>query len=114
MFQANIVPGQGFVKLFICKGATENVGGRITTTFEQTDQWFWGMITSAPQKEVELWKQLDHPIDHVIVSHDAVTRAKAANYLVTEDERKFYVQGIKNPAGLGISIAYYAEERADL
>lgn len=114
MFQANIVPGQGFVKLFIHASKQKNVGGKVKSATEPTDKWIWGMVTAASQKEIEYWKQKSHPIDHVIVSSNAVNRAKATDYLIAEDGRKFYISGIDDPAGLGISVAYYVEERFDL
>lgn len=113
MFQANIVPGQGFIRMEIYQEDNQNVGGRIQSGIKPTGKTFFGMVTSAPQKEVEEWKQLGHPIDHIIISSDAMVCGEATNYLITEDGRKFYVEGIEDPAGLGISIAYYVQERMD-
>jgi hypothetical protein len=114
MFQANIVPGQGFVKLTIYEEKNRNVDGKLKTEFIPTDKYILGIILHASQREKEHWKQLEHPIDHVIVSSDALVRGDATNYLVGDDGRMFYIEGSKDSAGLSVSIAYYVQERFDM
>ena len=116
MFQANIVPGQGFQKLTVyeTKGGVSETGRAMTGTPQPTDKTFYGIITSANQKEIDQWKQEGHPITHKITEYSAMKKAKAHDYVVADDGREFYVQGAKNPAGLGVTMIYYVEERLDI
>lgn len=114
MFSTNLVPGQGFVKLTIWepKSGVASSGRPVSTGYANTGLFLYGVVTDAPQKEIEAWKQNSHPISHEIIEYGAVRRAKAADYLVSDDGRCFYVQGLKNPGGLNVSLVYYVEERA--
>ena len=69
---------------------------------------------AANQKEKEEWKQNDHSITHKIIEYSAQAKAKATDYLVMADGREFYVQGVKNPGNLNVTMIYYVEERFDV
>lgn len=116
MFQANIVPGQGFQGFTIHEksGGVTGSGRAWGNGYRATKKTFFGMLTNASQKEIDQWKQNGHPITHKIIEFSAETKAKATDYLVKEDGRKFYVQGTKNHGDLNVSVTYYVEERADL
>lgn len=116
MFQANLLPGQGFMPFTVWKaanGVTET-GRAQRGNPEPTGDKLYGILTSASQKEVDQWKQNGHPITHKIVEYSAMTKAEATDYLVLEDGREFYVQGVKNPGNLNITMVYYVEERNDI
>lgn len=118
MFTANLLPGQGFQSFTVYKKAsTVSKTGRPTQSgneIEETEIQFLGALIKANQKEAEQWKQNGHPITHVINEFSAQAKAKATDYLVTEDGRQFYVQGTKNPGDLNLTMIYYIEERFDV
>ena len=60
------------------------------------------------------WRQNQHPITHTVVQYGATVKAKATDYLVFPDGRKFYVQGVDNAGSLNVSMIYYVEERFDI
>lgn len=115
LFQANILPGEGFTAFTIYNKKTgltpsgRPTGGGIA----ETENRFYGILTGASQREVDQWKQNGHPITHKVTQQYAEAQAKATDYLKSEDGRTFYVQGTKNPAGLGVAMIYYVEERLD-
>lgn len=116
MFQANLLPGQGFKSFTVWKathGVTET-GRAQSGNPEPTDVQFYGILTSASQKEVDQWKQNGHPITHKIIEYSAMEKAEATDYLVLDDAREFYVQGVKNPGNLNVTMIYYVEERNDI
>lgn len=116
MFTANLVPGQGFqnIQIYTKTNRKTDSGRVVTTGYEQTKQFFWGIAAEASQREREEWKQNQHHITHTVVEYGAVVKAKATDYLVSSDGRKFYVQGANNAANLDISMIYYVEERFDM
>lgn len=115
MFQANIVPGQGFVAFSVWKkaGGVTNTGRAQVQRYAEGEKRFFGILTNASQREVEQWKQSGHPVSHRIVQHGAEVQALATDYLVMEGGRRFYVQGRDEHAGLGVAMSYFVEERAD-
>lgn len=116
MFNANIVPGQGFQEVQIYNKIGKKTGtGRVATEgYMLVEQTFFGILAEASQREKEAWKQNQHPITHTIVQHGAAVKAKATDYLVFPDNRKFYVQGVDNAASLNVAMIYYVEERFDI
>lgn len=116
MFQANLLPGQGFIPLTVYRnnGASVTATGRaMKSSYHVTDTKFFGLLTSASQREIEQWKQQGHPISHKIVQYGAMEMAKVTDYIVDESGREFYVQGVKNPGGLNVTMVYFVEERFD-
>lgn len=116
MFQANIVPGQGFVSLMVYRkeGEVTASGRAVEGEYRRTGKQFLGMIVNASQTEVDQWKQNGHPITHKIIQYSGEPSAKATDYLSAQDMADFYVQGVKPPAHLGVTNIYYVEERSDL
>lgn len=116
MFQSNIRPGEGFKKISVWKSESglSSSGRHSPGNYVPTEEVFWGIITNANQKEIDQWKQNGHPITHKVTEHGAVERANETDLLVSDDENQFYIQGIKNPGGLNITIIYYVEERYDI
>ncbi len=106
MFTANIVPGYGFqeVEIYI-KRHGKTASGRVTEVgYQPAEQAFLGIAAEASQ----------HPITHTVVQYGATVKAKATDYLVFPDGRKFYVQGVDNAGSLNVSMIYYVEERFDI
>lgn len=117
MFTANILPGQGFKSFMVYKMKSEvSASGRaVKGSYKPTGDEFYGLLTSASQKEIDQWKQQGHPITHKIIEYSAQQKAGATDYLkLTHDKRQFYVQGVKNPADLNVTMIYYVEERLDI
>ena len=115
MFTANILPGQGFLQFTVYKDKKVNNSGKVQSLgLESTNTSFHGMLVNASQKEKEVWKQNGHPISHKIIEYSAVKKANATDFLIMDDGREFYVQGVKNPANLNVTMIYYVEERFDL
>lgn len=115
MFQANILPGQGFSEFTVWKasGHLTDTGRAQTGTPAETESKFFGMLMAANQKEQDQWKQNGHPITHKIIEYSAEQKAQATDYLVCGNQ-EFYVQGVKNPANLNVTMVYYVEERYDI
>ena len=117
MFTANLLPGHGFISFTVYKqtgGLTATGRPKGETQIEETDIVFLGALIGASQKEIDQWKQNGHPITHKINEFSAQAKAKPCDYLVTEDGRQFYVQGVKNPGNLNLTMIYYIEERFDV
>lgn len=116
MFQANILPGQGFVPFEIWEqaGGVTSTGRATTQKPQKTDRWFYGILTNASEKEIEQQKQKGHPITHKITEYSAMVKAKETDILVSPDGREFYIQTLKNPGNLDVTMLYYVEERYDL
>lgn len=116
MFNANILPGQGFSLFTVYKDKKSNNGsGKVQSLgLAPTETSFRGMLVNANQTEKEEWKQNGHPVSHKIIEYSAMKKAKATDFLIMEDGREFYVQGTKNPANLNVTMIYYVEERFDL
>ena len=114
MFTANIVPGYGFQEIYI-KRHGKTASGRVTEVgYQPAEQAFLGIAAEASQREKEEWRQNQHPITHTVVQYGATVKAKATDYLVFPDGRKFYVQGVDNAGSLNVSMIYYVEERFDI
>lgn len=116
MFVANLLPGQGFFQFHVHRkiGGLSSSGKPKAATLQKTEIEFLGALLGASQKEQEEWKQNGHPITHKIIEYSAQAKAKATDYLVMFDGREFYVQGVKNPGNLNVTMIYYVEERFDI
>ena len=115
MFQANLLPGQGFIPFTVYKkgSAVTSTGRAVNAKYSPTDKQFYGILTSASQKEIEQWKQNGHPITHKIIEYSAMKKAGATDLLVSSTGDEYYVQGTKNPGNLNVTMIYYVEERLD-
>lgn len=116
MFQANLLPGQGFMPYTVYKkGSTITATGRaVNAEYSPSDNKFFGILTAASQNEKEQWKQNGHPITHKIVEYSAMQKAGATDLLVCDiTGGEYYVQGVKNPGNLNVTMIYFVEERLD-
>ena len=117
MFTANLLPGHGFQSftVHVSKAAMSKTGRPMQgTELEETKHRFLGLLVGASQREIEQWKQNGHPISHKIIEYSALVKAKAKDYLVSDSGRQFYIQGIKNPGELNVTMIYYVEESLDV
>lgn len=112
-------PGQGFKTFMVKKkGKSLTASGKpISGGYEDVGPII-GILATANEKEIEQWKQRDHPITHKIVQRGVKNAAMATNYLVLSEsgkkDRYFYVQGTGNPGELDHIMRYFVEERRDL
>ena len=112
-------PGQGYKKFTVKKKLTTLSESNKPISGGYSDK---GTITAtlatATQKEIEHWKQQNHPITHKIVQLGVENAAVASNYIVLSEkgkkDRYFYVQGASNPGELNHMMRYFVEERMDL
>lgn len=121
-FRGNHRPGQGFKPFKILK----RVGGvskshRPGTARLECQGEFYGMISQASPREVEQWKQSGHPISHTIVQYGSQNNAVETDIIELNEPgsnkaktRKFLVQAVRDPGGLGHTVVYKVEERVDL
>lgn len=116
MFSGFLRPGQGFRPFTILRrvGGTTNTGRAKTRKLTDHGEVL-GIISQASQKEIAQWKQNGHPVTHTIVQRGAEVTAKVTDVLEMHGtNRRFLVQGVHNPAGLGHFVSYKVEERDDL
>lgn len=124
MFRGLLRPGQGFKPFTVYRRVNTKTksGTPVTGKLERQGE-FLGIISQASPKDIELHKQLGHPITHTIVQRGTENRAKATDVLEIENElnghdgkpRRFLVQQHpKDPGELGHFLVYHVEERFDL
>ena len=107
-------PRQIFEKFLVTEKITRlNDIGRSVTEFKPTGEVLFGVVSSAEPHEVEKWRALKHEITHVVIQHLGHVKAKVGDCLI-KGEKKFLVQAVDDPAGLGQFTIYYCEERFDL
>lgn len=107
-------PRQVFEKFLVTEKNTRlNEIGRCVTEFKSTGEMILGVVSSAEPKEVERWKALSHTVTHVVIQHLGRVKAKVGDCLIN-GAKKFFVQAVDDPAGLGQFTIYYCEERFDL
>ena len=115
-FRPMLRPGQGHKSFRVLRresGLTEK--GRPYTNALKPQGEIFGIISQAKQSEKEQWKQSGHPITHTIIQRGAHVRAKATDVLeLSGTDRRFLVQGVRDPGELGHFTVYHVEERLDL
>lgn len=87
--------------------------GRQVVEYKATGDEILGVVSSLKQNEVEKFKALKHEVDCVVVQRLGAIKADVGDRLV-KAERKYYVEAVENPAGLGQFYLYYCNERKDL
>jgi len=120
VFHLFLRPGEGFQTFTVLerRGGLTATGRPVAETFEPVGE-FTGMLLLASQGDVmqwrgsEQWKQDGHPILYKIIQHGRGAVPKPGD-IVELQERKLYVLGVHNPAGLGHFGVYFAQERRDL
>ncbi len=120
MFHSFLRPGQGFQKFTVLsrQGGVTATGRPVAEKFTPVGE-FTGIMMRASQGDVsqwkatEQWKQDGHPVLYKIIQRGISVSAKPGDMLELMD-RKFYVLGTHNPAGLGHFCIYFAQERKDL
>ena len=118
MFRGLLRPGQGFRPFTVLRriGGTTAAGRPTTVRLEKQGE-FYGIISRASQREMELAKQNGHPVTHRIVQR-GIGNIRPTDVLELETPqgtvRRFLVQTVHNPAELGHFTSYLAEERGDL
>lgn len=107
-------PRQIFEKLQVAEKVTRlDDRGRSAIEFKPTGEEILGVVSSAEPREIERWKSLSHEISHVVIQHLGRIKAKVGDMLIKAD-KKFLVQAIDDPAGLGQFYILYCLERFDL
>lgn len=94
------------------KGATLSTRGRARSEYDgETGERIRGVLAEAKPVEKERWRQLQHPISHII-TQKGQPQAEAEDRLIL-GERMFFIQGVDEPGALGLWTIYYVEERFD-
>lgn len=114
-FRGLLRPGQGFKPYTILKrqGGVTKTGRPTTAQLEPAGQ-ILGIISQAGQMEKEQWKQSGHPITHTVIQRGNINKAEANDVLELEGNRRFLIQGVRDPGELGHFTVYKVEERLDL
>lgn len=68
----------------------------------------FGSISKANQKELDRWKQVEHPISHTIVV-EGTSIVEAEDILEIRGDR-YYVQGKDNPGGIDAFEIIYCDQ----
>lgn len=105
------VPGQEKKRFTVLrKNGKKNMRGKVIYGYdpEKPVACFLGSLSQASQKEIEQWNQNGHPITHTVVVYRCCA-ARAEDIVVVEN-RKFYVQGKRNPAELGFFDVLFCNE----
>lgn len=112
-------PGQEFKQFTILqKKTTRSAAGSIgrKTDFEVVGE-LCGVPASTSPKEREFYKQNNIDVSNKIIQYYGQI-AKKGQYLqrttVTEEVETYYIEAIKNPAGLDHFTVYYVNKRDDL
>lgn len=107
-------PGQLF-KDFVVEaklGGGTSPHGRVQVIYDSSGTMMLkAALAQATPQEKEQWRQLSHPISHVLTQRGR-PKAGVGDRLV-HGKRVFYIQGVDEPGELGIWTIYYAEERVD-
>lgn len=109
-------PGQGFKPYTVLRrtGGLTETGRPMTAKLEPVGRIF-GIISQASQKEQEQWKQNGHPISHTVIQRGTKEAGRADDVLLMEGtERKFLIQGTRDPGEIGHFTVYKVLEREDL
>lgn len=86
---------------------------RQVVEFKPTGDVIFAVVSSAEPKEIERWKSLSHEVTHEVLQHRGRIKANVGDMLIKAD-KKFLVQAVDNPAGLGEWTIYYCQERFDI
>ena len=81
--------------------------------YKPTGEAVFCVVTRADPTEIEKMKSLHHDVSHVLVQRGGRAKAKVGDRLIG-GERKFLVQAVDNPGGIGQWYAYFCNERFDL
>lgn len=87
--------------------------GRTRVEFEETDRILFGVISTVSQYEREKFSGLKHEVTHQIIQKFGSARAQVGDMLI-KGTRKFLIQTIENPAGVGQFLILYVCERFDI
>ena len=107
-------PRSVFEKFLIAEKITRlDEMGRSLVELKDTGKILLGVVSTSTPYEREKFKGLKHEVTHTIVQKLGDVRAMVGDLLI-KGEKKFLVQAIENPAGLGQYFIYYVNERFDL
>ena len=121
-FRGMFRPGQGFKPFLVLKRVSKRTNtGRPTTGHLEPVGEFFGIISQASPTEKNQSKQSGHPVTHTIVQRGTENNAVETDVLELNEPgsngnktRRFLVQTVRDPGGLGHFLVYKVEERTDL
>lgn len=87
--------------------------GRQVVEFVASGAEIQGVVSTIEPFQREKFKAIKNEIKYGIVQHLGTPRAKVGDRLVCGD-KKYYVETIDNPAGVGQFYVYWCSERFDL
>ncbi|MDO5397187.1 MAG: hypothetical protein Q4G33_04585 [bacterium] len=82
--------------------------------YKDSGKWFWGILAAASPKDIELYRQNQHPVTHTIVQHGTIETADEENLLYVEGDGAYSVSVKPSPKGIDTTMIYHVEERRDL
>lgn len=107
-------PRSIFEKFLIAEKITRlDEMGRSVVEFKDTGKILFGVISTTTPYEREKFLGLKHEVSHFVVQKLGDVRAMVGDLLIKGD-KKYLVQAVENPAGLGQYFVYHVNERADL
>ena len=107
-------PRMIFEKFLIAEKITRlDEMGSSVIKFKDTGKILVGVISTTTPYEREKFKGTKHEISHYVVQKLGDVRAMVGDLLI-KGEKKFLVQAVENPAGLGQFWVYHVNERFDL
>lgn len=92
------------------KSESKTAHGRIAGSYSTGDR-LSAVLADATPEEREKWNQQQHPITHIIVQRGKPLAGEGDRLI--HDNRIFYVQGVDEPASIGLWTIYYTQERSD-
>ena len=111
----HMTPEHLFQRFVVLARKSVMVGRRATMTRDnaQAETAFFGVLSQASEKEIELHSRSEHPVDHTIV-HQGAPLCQPGDLIRTEDGRLFRVsQKPHDPGELGLWTVIYCEGRDD-
>lgn len=87
--------------------------GRETVEFKPTGEEIFCAVSTTTPYEREKLKSLKHEITHELVQRYGRAKAKVGDMLIN-GTRRFLVEAVDNPGGVGFWFVYRCSERFDI
>ena len=110
------VPGQELRTFTIRReGERKTASGRVISNGAEPIGEVRAVLAAARPKEIQRWRQLEHPISHKIIQRGtAAVDVRPGDSLVCENRRYIVQAAPYNLGGLNHWTIYYCDERSDI